>query len=541
LVLDEPTNHLDIQAVEWLEGYLRQWEGSALIVSHDRYFLDQVVDHIWEMSVNGLELYRGNYSAYLKQRQERWALRQQSFETEKERLEKELDYIRRNIAGQNTLQAKGRLKRLSRTLDAIEKGGFQAIENKKWSEISDETGASSQMMTVDEANHRVSSLRNPLGRPPQLSLNLQTRRRSGDLVLRTYGLKVGYADEGHPLFQAPDLVLKRGECAALIGPNGAGKTTFLKTLLGMLPPFEGQVVLGASLDVAYFAQAHEDLQPERTLIEEIESVAPHMLERQIRDLLARFLFTNDEVYRKVATLSGGERGRLALAKLSLTSANLLLLDEPTNHLDIPSQEILQEVLGQYPGTILLVSHDRYLIDALATQIWEVQPGGVGSLVRNAAGMTPAVQPGGVGSLVRNVAGMTPAVQPGGVGPPVRNAAGMTSAVQPDQTGMRVFEGTYSQYQASLAAQITRPSPSRPKPDETHRDLQKRLANRDKRRQQRLAELEGQITHLEKRLAFLTQQLENPPTQPEQVERLGIEYVETQEEINTLVAEWESLQ
>jgi ATP-binding cassette subfamily F protein 3 len=354
-------------------------------------------------------------------------------------------------------------------------------------------------------------------------------------------LKVGYADEGHPLFQAPDLVLKRGECAALIGPNGAGKTTFLKTLLGMLPPFEGQVVLGASLDVAYFAQAHEDLQPERTLIEEIESVAPHMLERQIRDLLARFLFTNDEVYRKVATLSGGERGRLALAKLSLTSANLLLLDEPTNHLDIPSQEILQEVLGQYPGTILLVSHDRYLIDALATQIWEVQPGGVGSLVRNAAGMTPAVQPGGVGSLVRNVAGMTPAVQPGGVGPPVRNAAGMTPAVQPDQTGMRVFEGTYSQYQASLAAQITRPSPSRPKPDETHRDLQKRLANRDKRRQQRLAELEGQITHLEKRLAFLTQQLENPPTQPEQVERLGIEYVETQEEINTLVAEWESLQ
>jgi ATP-binding cassette subfamily F protein 3 len=484
LVLDEPTNHLDIQAVEWLEGHLSLWEGAALIVSHDRYFLDKVVDHIWEMSRDGMEIYRGNYSAYLRQRQERWALRQQSFESEKERLQKELDYIRRNIAGQNTLQAKGRLKRLSRTLDAIEKGGFQVIDYKKWSEISDATGASSQMMTVEEATTRVSGLRNPKMRPPQLSLNLKARRRSGDLVLRTRDLQVGYADEGKPLFHAPDLLLKRGECAALIGPNGAGKTTFLKTLLGIIPPYAGEVILGASLDVAHFAQAHEDLQPERTLVEEIDAVAPAMLERDIRNLLARFIFTGDEVYQKVATLSGGERGRLALAKLSLTKANLLLLDEPTNHLDIPAQEILQEVLAQYQGTILLVSHDRYLIDALATQIWHVNP---------------------------------------------------------DETYLRIFEGSYSQYQAILEDERAKQITASPKVAEDARYQQKQAANQEKHLRKRMEALEEQITQLEDKLAGLARKLETPPAQTDLVEQLGIEYVDTQNEINCLVMEWEGLQ
>jgi ATP-binding cassette subfamily F protein 3 len=484
LVLDEPTNHLDIQAVEWLEGHLSLWEGAALIVSHDRYFLDKVVDHIWEMSRDGMEIYRGNYSAYLRQRQERWALRQQSFESEKERLQKELDYIRRNIAGQNTLQAKGRLKRLSRTLDAIEKGGFQVIDYKKWSEISDATGASSQMMTVEEATTRVSGLRNPKMRPPQLSLNLKARRRSGDLVLRTRDLQVGYADEGKPLFHAPDLLLKRGECAALIGPNGAGKTTFLKTLLGIIPPYAGEVILGASLDVAHFAQAHEDLQPERTLVEEIDVVAPAMLERDIRNLLARFIFTGDEVYQKVATLSGGERGRLALAKLSLTKANLLLLDEPTNHLDIPAQEILQEVLAQYQGTILLVSHDRYLIDALATQIWHVNP---------------------------------------------------------DETYLRIFEGSYSQYQAILEDERAKQITASPKVAEDARYQQKQASNQEKHLRKRMEALEEQITQLEDKLAGLARKLETPPAQTDLVEQLGIEYVDTQNEINCLVMEWEGLQ
>jgi ATP-binding cassette subfamily F protein 3 len=404
LILDEPTNHLDIQAVEWLEGYLSQWSGAALIVSHDRYFLDRVVDHIWEMSKTGIELYRGNYSAYVQQRQERWELRQQSFEAEKERLLKDMDYVKRNISGQNTIQAKGRLRRLSRIVEAIESLGFEAVQGKSWARIVGDADVSTHTMNAEEVERRIRSLRGPSHRPPRLHLNLKTSLRSGDLVLRTYDVDIGYADEGRPLFHVPDLVFKRGECAALIGPNGAGKTTFLRTILGALPPLAGEVLLGASLDIAYFAQAHEGLQAENSLVQEIETVAPNMLLAAIRDLLARFLFSGEDVFRKVSTLSGGERGRLALAKLSLTSANLLLLDEPTNHLDIPSQEILQEVLADYQGTILLVSHDRYLIDAIGTQIWEIEPG---------------------------------------------------------EASMRVFLGTYSQYRVWLEAQRAADGPSRP--------------------------------------------------------------------------------
>ena len=285
-----------------------------------------------------------------------------------------MDYVKRNISGQNTIQAKGRLRRLSRIVEAIESLGFEAVQGKNWAKISGEADVSTHTMSVEEVERRIRGLRGPSHRPPRLHLNLKASPRSGDLVLRTYDLAIGYADEGRPLFHAPDLVLKRGECAALIGPNGAGKTTFLKTLLGTLPPLAGEVVLGRQPAYRLLRPGARRADPENTLVQEIESVAPNMLLADIRDYLARFLFTGDDVFRKVETLSGGERGRLALAKLSLTSANLLLLDEPTNHLDIPSQEILQEVLAEYQGTILLVSHDRYLIDALGTQIWEIAPG-----------------------------------------------------------------------------------------------------------------------------------------------------------------------
>lgn len=482
LVLDEPTNHLDIQAVEWLEGYLSQWQGAALIVSHDRYFLDRVVNQVWEMSSTGLEVYHGNYSAYLHQREERYQLRLQHFESEKERLLKELDYIRRNISGQNTLQAKGRLRRLSRYLEALDKVGLESILGKKWSEVAAETGATSQMMSLDEATHRVNGLRSPAQHFPRIGLDLKPKSRSGDLVLRTYQLKIGYADDGQPLFEVPDLILKRGECAALIGPNGAGKTTFLKTLLGFLPPWSGEIVLGASLDVAYFAQAHEDLIPENNLMQEIERVAPHLLPSEIRNLLARFQFSGDDVFKKVSLISGGERGRLALAKLSLTDANLLLLDEPTNHLDIPSQEILQQVLNEYSGTILLVSHDRYLIDALASQMWEIEP---------------------------------------------------------DEKSLRVFEGGYTAYrlQHEAEAALSDPRFISPKPSPP---VKKNASSAEKRKRARLEELENTISDLEKQIEVLERRLENPPADPLQVQKLGIEYVRLQEQVTQLLNEWEQL-
>jgi len=484
LILDEPTNHLDISAVEWLEGYLSQWSGATLIVSHDRYFLDRVVDHIWEMNHSGVEVYRGNYSAYLQQRQERWGLRLQLFEAEQERLLKELDYVKRNIAGQRTAQAKGKLRRLSRQVEAIESLGFEAVNSKKWAAISAEADISTHTMRVDEVERRIKSLRAPVKRPPRLSLNIQARGRSGELVLRTYDVFIGYEDEGQPLFHVPDLVLKRAECAALIGPNGAGKTTFLKTLLGKMPPLSGEVLLGASLDIAYFAQAHEDLNPRNTLAQEIELIAPQMLLADIRSYLARFLFTGEEAFKPVANLSGGERGRLALAKLSLSKANLLLLDEPTNHLDIPSQEILQEVLADYQGTILLVSHDRYLIDALATQIWEIEPG---------------------------------------------------------ERDMRIFEGSYSAYRAERTAenQALEQSKGQRKTTTPANHTQHGI-RQARRRAARRQQIETEIADLERRLSQLSMRLENPPTDPVEVQHLGEEYVQCQNLIDALLAEWEQL-
>jgi ATP-binding cassette subfamily F protein 3 len=484
LILDEPTNHLDITAVEWLEGYLSQWEGAVLLVSHDRYFLDKVVDHIWEMSTSGMEIYRGNYSAYIGQRQQRWELRQKRFSTEKERLLKELDYVKRNIAGQRTQQAKGKLRRLSRQVQAIEKLGVEALQDASWGEISEKIVLSTNPMRVDEVERRIKALRSSRNRPPNLHINIKSHRRSGDLVLRTYDVDIGYQDDGRPLFHVPDLLLRRGECAALVGPNGAGKTTFLKTILAKMPPLTGEVVLGANLNVAYFAQAHEDLNPEKTLVEEIEAGAPQLLLSKIRDHLALFLFSGDEVFKKVSTLSGGERGRLALAKLSLTEANLLLLDEPTNHLDIPSQEILQEVLGNYRGTILLVSHDRYLIDALATQIWEIETG---------------------------------------------------------QANLHVFQGTYSQYRLHLETEQVVAENRRAKAVlAAQRSRRDRSSNEERRRRARLAEIESQIAAFERKLADLGNKLETPPSEAEQVQKMGEKYVQLQQEINTLLDEWETL-
>ena len=336
LILDEPTNHLDVEAVEWLEAWLIEWPGSALVVSHDRYLLDRVADAVWELTPHGLETYRGNYTAYVQQRQERRAFQQVAFEAQQEHVRKEQEYIKRNIAGQNTRQAQGRRKRLER-------------------------------MLRDEAVDRPATEKT-------VHLSMQPAPRSGDIVLETEALHVGYADDPSALFAVPNLVLRRGECAALIGPNGAGKTTFLKTILGETPSFSGSVRMGAGLHVGYFAQAHQGLDSNRTVLQEIQETAPRWTVGQCRDFLARFLFTGDTVDKTIAVLSGGERGRVALAKLALQGANLLLLDEPTNHLDLPSQEILQAALQEFPGTILLVSHDRYLVNALATQVWAIHPG-----------------------------------------------------------------------------------------------------------------------------------------------------------------------
>lgn len=452
LLLDEPTNHLDIAAVEWLESYLRDWDGAVVIVSHDRYFLDQVASVIWEMTPT-IETYRGNYTAYLTQREERYTRRLAEFEAQTEFIEKEEEYIRRNIAGQNTSQAKGRQRRLSRLLE--------------------------------EAR-----LLPPSHSSRSMHMWLEPVMRSGELVLRTYDLQVGYHDEGHPLFYCPDLLLRRLECTAIIGPNGAGKTTFLKTILKQIPPYTGETELGASLKIAYFAQAHEDLKPNNTLIEEINRVSPTMLPAETRNYLAKYLFTGDDVFRQVSTLSGGERGRLALAKLALSDANLLLLDEPTNHLDLPTQEVLQSILADYHGTIILVSHDRYLIDALATQIWEVDP---------------------------------------------------------ELSTLHVFNGSYTEYKQ---LKINRDqlfneenlSKSKKPEQKKSNTIAKDALSRNQQQQihKQMTRLESEIQILEVEMRSITARLENPPEDPLKVQQIGNLYNSLREKIDHLTHEWEIL-
>jgi ATP-binding cassette, subfamily F, member 3 len=373
LMLDEPTNHLDVEAVEWLERTLHAWEGAVLIVSHDRYFLDNVVDVIWELAPGGIETYPGNYSAYLLQREERWEYYERVFTEEKARLEKEVDFIQRNWVRASThARALGLLRRLSRDLALVEAYGVMAFRSgKKWSEF----GLSVERpLDPLEALRRVKSLElsnggGPARRPPRLRPRLASSGRSGEIVLRAGSAKVGYP--GHPLFTIQDVELRRGERVALLGANGTGKTTFLKTMLGEIETLEGEVRLGASLKIGYLAQAHDSLTGDHSVLDELLS-RKALQNGEARSYLAGFLFQGDDVFKPLGALSGGERARLALAILSLDGANLLILDEPTNHLDIPAQEGLQEVLENFPGTVLLVSHDRYLIDRLATQIWELR-------------------------------------------------------------------------------------------------------------------------------------------------------------------------
>jgi ATP-binding cassette subfamily F protein 3 len=335
LILDEPTNHLDIDAVEWLENWMRDWPGAALIVSHDRYFLDRVAEAIWDLTPIGIESYRGNYTAYVQQREAHREHLAGMIRAQQDHIRKERDFIQRNIAGQKTRQAQGRRKQLERLIK-------------------------DDLLSMDSESSAA-------------KIQFNTPSRSGDIILDTKDLIIGYTD-GEALFAVPELILQRGQRVALIGPNGAGKTTLLKTLLGELPPKSGTVRLGASLKIGYFAQAHAGLDPAKTLEQEIRTAAPEIHTRDLRSLLARYLFGPDDLNKKIEVLSGGERARVALIHLILEGANFLLLDEPTNHLDLLAQEALQEALEGYPGTILLVSHDRYLVRALASEIWSIEAG-----------------------------------------------------------------------------------------------------------------------------------------------------------------------
>ena len=489
LILDEPTNHLDVQAIEWLENTLNTWPGAVLVVSHDRYFLDRVAKTIWEMSQGGVESYRGNYSAYLTQRQDRWQRLQREYEAFRERAAKELDFIRRNISGQRTQMAWGKLSRLSREVEAVRVGGLGAIgdlNSKGWSQIVSELDLRRPAATLAELEAAVGALPAPT-QPPVVNFRLNAAFRSGNVVLRAADLSVGYP--GRPLFTVPELELHRLETAALIGPNGTGKTTFLKVILGQLEPLAGKLSLGASLHIGYFAQAQEALNPDATVLDELLR-HKDMPISEARNYLARYLFRGDDVFSQVGTLSGGERARLALAILVLEQANFLLLDEPTNRLDIASQEILQSALEAFDGTILLVTHDRYLVDRLASQIWELKEDEAGG------------------------------------------------------TRLAVFKGPYQAFLAARAGKTTAepPAPAAPAANGESAAPPRLSKNEQRRRAEAVAAVERGINETEAAMTALGEALQRAAAAQEypELQRLTAEYAAAEARHDELFAEWEAL-
>jgi ATP-binding cassette subfamily F protein 3 len=331
LLLDEPTNHLDVNAVEWLEDFLSEYKSAFVIISHDRFLLDRTANKIIEMDGGRATVYPGNYSAYTKQREERRLVQSREYEEQQELIARTEDFIRRNIAGQKTKQAKSRRKMLER----IER--VEAVRDE-----------------------RVGDFR------------LHGVARTGDNVLSVTDLSIGYGTDA--LASGISFLLRRSERLGIIGPNGSGKTTFLKTVLGELQSISGGLTWGANVNIEYFDQELSSLDLGSTVIEEIAAVAPRATPGELRGYLAKFLFTGDDILKPVAALSGGEQSRLALAKLIYSRANVLVMDEPTNHLDIPSREALEAALAQFPGTIITVSHDRYFLDKLATEILHFENG-----------------------------------------------------------------------------------------------------------------------------------------------------------------------
>jgi ATP-binding cassette subfamily F protein 3 len=327
LLLDEPTNHLDLETTRWLEEYLREIDRTILLISHDRAFLAAVVDHVLHFEAGSAFPYSGGYESFIQQRQERRLTQLRAFDKQQKTIASEADYIARNLAGQNSKQAKGRRKKLE----------------------------------------RLPRLSAPLGEEGTMALRLDVAERGGDQVAVAENVTI--AVPGRTLIERFSGRLMRGDRLGIVGPNGAGKSTLLRALVGERAPDAGALKVGNSIRVAYYDQQLGQVPLDKALYDVIAELRPQWERRLVQGHLGRFGFSGDEVQRRASTLSGGERARVALAMLMLTRANLLVLDEPTNHLDVETIEVLEDAIESYEGTVILVSHDRAMLRALASKVW----------------------------------------------------------------------------------------------------------------------------------------------------------------------------
>ena len=343
LLLDEPTNHLDADAIEWLEAFLRSYEETIMIISHDRYFLDQSVNRIFEMENKRLTSYNGNYTEYQKQAKINREIRLRQYENQQRDIKKQEESIER-------LKAYGREKHLKR--------------------------ARSKEKMLD----KVDRLDKPQELRKKARFNFVLRHHSGNDVLKAQGLGKSFGDR--KLFEGVDFDLYRGEKVALIGPNGVGKSTLFKIIMGDESQDQGEYKLGQGVDIAYFHQEQKSLNLENSIIDEVWDDNPHMTQTEVRNLLGAFLFEGEDVFKSIRSLSGGERARVAILKLILSKSNLLLLDEPTNHLDIDSKEVLEDALKEYEGTLITISHDRYFLNTVVDRILVLKPDGIEEYLGN---------------------------------------------------------------------------------------------------------------------------------------------------------------
>ncbi|WP_100403714.1 ABC-F family ATP-binding cassette domain-containing protein [Bacillus sp. FJAT-42315] len=335
LILDEPTNHLDIQTLSWLEQYLQNYSGAILIVSHDRYFLDKVVTQVYEVSRHKVKKFHGNYSKYLVQKAEQYEKEMKMFEKQQEQVAKLEDFIQRNIArASTTKRAQSRRKQLQ----------------------------------------RMELMNRPDGDEKSANFLFTIEKQSGNEVLKVNDLSIGYQEK--TISNDLTTLVSREDSIALVGPNGAGKSTLLKTVVNKLPALAGAFTLGTNVSIGYYDQEQAELTSNKTVLNELWDDYSGTPEKDIRTVLGNFLFSGDDVLKPVSTLSGGEKARLALAKLMMQKSNFLILDEPTNHLDLDSKEVLENALIDYPGTILFVSHDRYFINRLASKVLELSSEGL---------------------------------------------------------------------------------------------------------------------------------------------------------------------